>query len=594
MVNFNNFNFWVTKLIDEISEYQCEIAEEWFDQLATFHIERDLVDVGTDCTVSLVEGVINQPLDWIKRGLHCWDEQSKLLINTTLELLGSKPVTVEPNTDWRFRDAAWTEHPGFSFLRREYLLLSQQILEAAESLHDSDSRRHQRFVYFMRQWVNALAPSNFPLTNPEVLRATVASGGKNIVTGMQMLLADRKRSSTLFNVCMSLPNGFELGRDIAATPGAVIHENDFMQLIQYHPRTEQVARTPILLVPSWVNKYYILDLTPNNSFVRWLLEQGHTVFVISWINPDREHHEQSFADYITRGVLEAADTIACVTGERRLSALGYCLGGILLASTLAYCAYAGDDRFVSATYLAASVDFSNSGDMGMFINENMVAALEERMSEEGYLDGRVLASGFSLLRENDLFWSYYVNNYLKGERPPAHDLMHWNTDNTNVTAASHSFVLRELHLHNRLMQPDALKLHGRPIDLRRIQAPTYVLGTEKDHIAHWHSTYTATQLQSGPCRFVLAGSGHIVGVINPPELGKYGYFSYDRNGSNPNLPKDPQQWLAGATQMSGSWWTDWQAWQAPFAGGMVAARTIDPASVIEDAPGRYVRRRLDS
>lgn len=584
--NKNRIQFWFSELINAVVEYQCDVVDEWFEHLTKFDTEREMLEIAVDCGESIAEGMADKPIQLFEQGVNYWIKTIEICQNSALRLLDkSIIVAVDDNTDNRFQDLAWTQNIGFDFIRQQYLLAAKTLLNTADQLHDPDKRRHRRLVYYTRQFVNALAPTNFPLTNPEVLRATLDSGGANIVQGLRLMLEDRKRSTQLLNVCMSQPNAFELGRDIACTPGAVVYENKLFQLIQYHPVTEQVWRTPILLVPSWINKYYILDLTPENSFVRWLVAQGHTVFVMSWVNPDQEHREASFAHYLTGGVLTAVDTIEQLTGEKQVSALGYCLGGILLACTLAYCAE-HETRFASATYLASSIDFSDPGDMSMFIDEDTVDALEQRMSEEGYLDGRLLAAGFSLLRENDLFWSYYVTNYLKGERPPAHDLMHWNADNTNVPAANHSFILRELHLHNRLIQPDKIKLHGRPIDMRRIQTPTYVLATEKDHIAEWRSAYTAVKLQRGPRRFVLAGSGHIAGIINPPEAEKYNFCVND------SIPATPEKWLAGASRTNGSWWNDWQRWQMAFAGPQIPARQVDELTAIEPAPGRYVRRRL--
>jgi polyhydroxyalkanoate synthase len=316
--------------------------------------------------------------------------------------------------------------------------------------------------------------------------------------------------------------------------------------------------------------------------------QGYTVFLISWINPDAGHREIGFGDYLQRGPLAALDPIERLCGERQVAAVGYCLGGILLACALAYTDSRDERRFASATYLAASVDFSAPGDMGLFIDEAMVAAVERGMAEQGYFDGRLLAAGFSLLRENDLYWNYYVMNYLKGERPAGFDLMHWNSDSTNVPAAAHRFVMRELHLRNGLVTAGAIELGGRAIDLGQIKTPTYVLATDKDHIAQWRSCYAATRLQGGAVRFVLAGSGHIAGVINPPRADKYYYYL------NPLTPADPADWLDRACKREGSWWRDWQHWQACHAGDRVPARDIDPAQALEPAPGRYVRRRLDN
>ena len=577
----------LSRLIDSTVEYQQSVAAELFDHLVSTGVERSFIRLATDYAGGLFDAFSHRNPGLARASLRHWQSQLRLFHNTLLKALGAdvEPLIEPQSQDHRFDAPDWDKYPAYDFLKQSYLLLAQYILQAAERA-DVDAERRKRFIYYTRQLVNALAPSNFPLTNPEVLRRTLETQGENIIEGLQMLLEDRKLSSRILNVCMSQPGAFKLGENIACTPGQVIAENKLMQLIQYAPATEQVFRTPILIVPSWVNKYYILDLTPTNSFVRWLVGHGHTVFMISWINPDARHREANFSDYLLQGPLAALAVIETITGQHKVSAIGYCLGGVLLAATLAYCAAGGERRFKSATYLAASIDFSDPGDISMFIDEETVETIERQMSEQGYLDGRLLAAGFNLLRENDLYWSYYITNYLKGERPAAFDLMHWNTDNTNVPAANHSFVLRELHLHNRLMLPGAIKLDGRPIDLASVKVPTYVLATEKDHIAKWRSTYTAATLQRGNNRYVLAGSGHIAGVINPPEGNKYYYFVNDE------LPPTPEQWLEGAAKLEGSWWLDWQRWQRRCAGPRVPAREIDAQRVIEPAPGRYALRRI--
>jgi polyhydroxyalkanoate synthase len=380
-----------------------------------------------------------------------WQDQITLWQYGVRTLLGvtATAVATPDADDMRFRDPLWCSNVGFDLLKQSYLLWAKHVQFLVDDFDGLEPRRRKRLGYFTRQLINALAPTNFPLTNPEVLRKTLETNGDNLVSGLRLLLEDHRHSSGILNVCMSQPGAFELGRDIACTAGYVVAENRLMQLIQYSPQTEQVYRVPILIVPSWINKYYILDLTPKTSFIQWLVAQGYTVFVISWINPDATHCEAGFADYMSQGPLAAVAVIERLTGEPQVAAIGYCLGGVLLASTVAYGDVAGERRFASATYLAASIDFSDPGDMGMFIDEETVEELEEEMSEQGYLDGRLLAVGFNLLRENDLYWSYYVTNYLKGERPPALHLLHWNTDSTHIPAATHSFVLRELHLHNR-------------------------------------------------------------------------------------------------------------------------------------------------
>jgi polyhydroxyalkanoate synthase len=383
-------------------------------------------------------------------------------------------------------------------------------------------------------------------------------------------------------------DAFALGRNIALTPGKVIFQTDLMQLLQYTPTTETVFRRPLLIVPPWINKYYILDLREKNSFIKWAVAQGHTVFVVSWVNPDEKLARKTFEDYMTDGLLAALGAVEQATGERSVNVIGYCLGGTLLAAALAYMAEKGDDRVASATYFTTMVDFEEPGELGVFIDEEQLAALEERMSETGYLDGSAMATTFNMLRANDLIWSFVVNNYLLGKDPFPFDLLYWNSDSTRMPAAMHSFYLRRMYQENKLVEPGGITLCGVPIDLGKIATPTFILSTKEDHIAPWKSTYAATQLYRGPIRFVLAASGHIAGVVNPPAAEKYHHWT------NANLPDDPEAWLETAKQQPGSWWPEWAKWIAKHGGGKVAARQPGEGKLtpIEDAPGSYVAVRL--
>ncbi len=578
------------RIVDQVCEVQKTLVDDLFDHLESGGVSDKTVDTTTEYCRNLYHCAAKNPGRMMEIQVNYWQNQLKLCNNLMLKLVGEKvePMTRPKVGDRRFIDSAWEENALFDFIKQAYLLASENMLSCVENLEAIDSRSSERLQYYTRQIVNAMAPTNFAMTNPEVLRKTLETKGENLLTGLKMMVEDKKKSADMLNVCMSEPNAFELGETLAMTPGQVVAENSLMQLIQYQPSGAQVRKTPLLLIPSWVNKYYILDLTEKNSLVKWLTDQGHTVFMISWANPDASFRSVSFDDYIQQGPLDALDAIERITGERQVSAMGYCLGGILLAATLAYCDGAGERRFASATYFASSIDFSDPGDIGVLVDEGMIESVERKMQSRGYFDGRLLSAGFNLLKENDLFWNYYVLNYLKGERPAAFDLMHWNSDNTNVPAATHRFIMRELHMNNRLMKPDGLVLNGRVIDMRNIVTPTYVLAADKDHIARWRSCYAATQLQAGSNRFVLAGSGHIAGVINPPAAGKYYYYV------NPETPPRPDDWLDRAFKREGSWWNDWQTWQLEHAGDWVNAREIDSASAIEPAPGRYVRDRLDA
>jgi polyhydroxyalkanoate synthase len=368
----------------------------------------------------------------------------------------------------------------------------------------------------------------------------------------------------------------------------VVYQNDLMQLIQYDPTTEKVLKRPLVIAPPWINKFYILDLRPRNSLVRWAVSQGHTVFVISWVNPDEHLAEKGFEDYMKEGYLAALDAIEAATGEKEVDAIGYCLGGTLLASTLAYMATKDDDRIKTATFFVTMMDFREAGELSVFIDEEQLAALESKMNKQGYLDGSHMATTFNMLRANDLIWGFVVNNYLLGNDPFPFDLLYWNADSTRMPARMHSFYLRKMYQENLLAQPDGISLDGVPIDLSKIKVPAYFLSTREDHIAPWKSTYRGTQLLGGPKRFVLAASGHIAGVVNPPDGGKYGHWI------NQDLPSDPEAWFEGATEMAGSWWPDWHRWTLSFGKAEVPARHPGDRKlkVIEDAPGSYVKVRL--
>jgi polyhydroxyalkanoate synthase len=419
------------------------------------------------------------------------------------------------------------------------------------------------------------------------VRATLESGGENLVKGLQNLLGDLERGDGRLAIRMTDDKAFKIGTNIAVTPGKVVFQNDLMQLIQYTPTTESVARRPLLVIPPWINKFYILDLREKNSFIRWAVSQGHTVFVISWVNPDEELAGKSFEDYMREGTLAALDAIARQTGEPDCNVVGYCLGGTLLSCTLAHLSATGRAaRVASATYLTTMIDFTEAGELGVFIDEEQLAALEERMNEKGFLEGADMATTFNMLRANDLIWSFVVNNYLLGKDPFPFDLLYWNSDSTRMPAAMHSFYLRSMYQENRLATGE-IELLGTRIDLTRIRTPSFLLSTREDHIAPWKSTFAATHLYRGPVRFVLAASGHIAGVVNPPAANKYSFWTNEKNA------RSPEAWLEGARQHDGSWWPEWQRWVGDFANGQVAAR--DPATgklkPIEDAPGSYVATR---
>jgi polyhydroxyalkanoate synthase len=522
--------------------------------------------------------------------LSLWQGYLQLWQATSQQLLGRTvaPVIQPEQGDRRFRDPAWGDNAVFDFIKQSYLLTSRWLVETVNQLEGSDEKTRQKIDFYTRQFVDAMAPSNFVATNPEVLRATVESGGENLLRGLNNLLDDLGRGRGRLAIRMTDLDAFELGKNVAVTPGKVIFQTELMQLIQYAPTTEQVYQRPLLVIPPWINKYYILDLQPKNSFIRYALDQGFTVFVISWVNPDAAHAGKTFEDYMVEGPLAALDAIAKATGEPEANVVGYCLGGTLLAAMLAYLADKQDRRIKAATFLASLTDFEDPGELGVFIDEEQLAAMDESMARRGYLEGREMATTFNMLRANDLIWSFVINNYLMGKEPFPFDLLYWNSDSTRMPYAMHSFYLRRFYQENRLIEPGGISLCGVPIDLRHIRLPVYMLSTREDHIAPWASTYAATRLYRGKTTFVLAGSGHIAGIINPPSVEKYGYWT------NAALPPDPADWLEGAEQHAGSWWPHWRDWNAAHAGKKVAARHPGDGALtpIEDAPGSYVRARV--
>jgi len=504
-----------------------------------------------------------------------------------MKMLGqdSPPVVVPAKGDARFKGEDWSGHFVFDYIKQSYLIAARHMQHAVAGVEGLPEDSQKKIAFFTRQYVDALAPSNFAATNPEVLRETMASGGQNLIKGLSNLLGDIEKGEGQLRISMTDETAFQLGKNVATTPGKVVFQNALMQLIQYQPATSAVYRRPLLIIPPWINKYYILDLRPSNSFIKWALDQGHTVFVVSWVNPDQALAGKTFADYMTEGALAAMDAVRKATGEDKLNVIGYCLGGTLLGSALAYLAARGEERVGSATFFVALLDFSQPGELGVFIDEEQVQNLERRMNERGYLEGSEMASTFNLLRANDLVWSFVINNYLMGKDPFPFDLLYWNSDATRMPAKMHSFYLRNMYLKNQLGVPGAIELAGVPIDLSKVKLPAYFISTVEDHIAPWKSTYKGAKYLGGPVRFVLGGSGHIAGIVNPPAAKKYHYWT------NEGLPATAEAWLEGATQRPGSWWEDWQHWIAAQNGDDKVPARI-PSRAIEDAPGSYVMQRL--
>jgi polyhydroxyalkanoate synthase subunit PhaC len=497
-----------------------------------------------------------------------------------------EPVVKPEPGDNRFKDPDWSNSQFFDFWKQAYLITSRWAEGVTRNTEGVDEKTRARALFYLNQMLAAASPSNFPLTNPEVVRATLATNAENLVQGLAHFAHDLEQSKDLLRISQTDLSAFEVGRNLAITPGKVVFQNDLIQLIQYSPATSEVYERPLLIVPPWINKYYILDLVPEKSFVKWAVEQGFTVFMISWVNPDERLAAKTFEDYMHEGIYAALEAVNRQAGVHHVNALGYCVGGTLLAATLAYMAAKGDDRISSASFLAAQVDFSEAGDLLVFIDDTQLKALEEMMAEQGYLDGSRMAAVFNMLRPRDLIWPYVVNNYLLGKKPFPFDLLFWNADSTRLPAANHVFYLREFYHLNRLSKGE-MELGGVRLDLSHVSIPIYELFTKEDHIAPALSVFRGSKLFGGPVRLTMSGSGHIAGVVNPPAKKKYQFWS---NGPAANL----QEWMAEAAETAGSWWPDWTAWLAQYSGDKVPARdpSSGPLKVIEDAPGSYVKSRI--
>ena len=545
--------------------------------------------------MEMTSSLMSDPAKLMEANLALWQDYTKLWQNTATRMMGGETepmITPEPG-DRRFKHESWNENNVFDYIKQSYLLTSRWMQTTVGDVEGLDDKDSQKVNFYTRQFIEAMSPSNFVMTNPEVLAATAESGGENLVNGLKNLLEDMDEGTGQLKIKMTDEDAFEIGVNVAESTGKVVYRNDLIELIQFDPSTKKVVKSPLLIIPPWINKYYILDLRKENSFIRWAVEQGHTVFAISWVNPDEKLSDKSFEIYMLEGPLSALDAIEQATGESKVNAIGYCLGGTLLASTLAYMAVKKDNRIQSATFFTTMVDFEEAGELGVFIDEEQIASLETKMDEQGYLEGAHMATTFNMMRGNDLIWSFVVNNYLLGKEPFPFDLLYWNSDSTRMPAAMHSFYLRNMYLDNKLVEPGGITLDGVPLDLRKIKVPCYIVSTQDDHIAPWKSTYAATGLYKGPVKFVLSASGHIAGVVNPPAAKKYCHWTGAANKKN---PKNPDTWYEGATKHEGSWWPDWAKWVKRHAGKKdTPARKPGSGKLkpICDAPGEYVRVRSE-
>jgi polyhydroxyalkanoate synthase subunit PhaC len=588
--------------IERFSKNIARMVEEGGKALAAYLKPREegrIKDERAEEITDLVKTLGHVMEYWLSDPQRAFDLQSRLArsyldlwASTVKRMAGepAAPVAKPDPRDKRFADPEWSTNQFFDFVKQAYLLSTDWANKLVADTGGLDPRERHKAEFYIRQIANAVAPSNFVLTNPELLRETLTSNAENLVRGMHMLAQDIEAGGGDLRIRQSDSSRFEVGRNLALSPGKVIYQNELMQLIQYAPATEKVLKVPLLIMPPWINKFYILDLTPDKSFIKWCVDQGITVFCMSWVNPDERLAERGFDDYMREGPLRALDVVQEITGEPQVHAIGYCVGGTLLAITLAHLAAEGSKRVKSMTLFTAQVDFTYAGDLKVFAaDEAQIAMVERQMAERGYLEGKKMANAFNLLRSNDLIWPYVINNYLKGREPMPFDLLYWNSDATRMPRANHSFYLRHCYLENQLAKGE-MEIAGEKIDLKQITVPVYNLATREDHIAPARSVYFGSSFFSGPVRFVLAGSGHIAGVVNPPYKQKYQHWT-----GGPPQGDDLEAWLAKAKETPGSWWPDWLAWIKKLDAQEVDARALgdDKHPASEDAPGSYVKVRGD-
>ena len=583
-----------TDIAEALGKAAAQFQANWVDWMSSFAKPGD---EGTEPKSGLaplpadLADVRFDPSKIMMRQLELWRDYQSLWLSTTARMIGqdAQPVIEPEKGDLRFKDAEWTSNPVFDFIKQSYLLNARWLRQAVAEADGLDADTARKLEFFGRAIVDAVSPTNFALTNPQVLREMAETKGENLVRGMQNLSDDLREGRDGLRPQHTDMTAFEVGKNIATTPGSVVHQTPLMQLIQYAPSTEKVYKKPLLIVPPWINKFYILDLKPENSFVRWATEQGYTVFMVSWVNPDESHAGKSFDDYVKEGIFAALDGIEQATGEKQVTAIGYCIGGTLLTATLARMAATDDDRITAATFFAAQADFENAGDLRVFTDKTQVDLLENQVRAKGYLEGAQMAGTFNSLRANDLIWYFVINNYLLGKEPPVFDLLYWNADSTRFPAQLLIDYLRRMYQQNALAQKGQFKLLGTPLDLSAIKVPVYIQASVEDHIAPAESVFKLNHLFGGTKRFVLAGAGHIAGVVNPPAKQKYQHWLNTRRKSYPTF----DAWLEDAVEHPGSWWPDWDKWLSRRSGPKIAARTVGAgtAGIIEPAPGSYVQVR---
>jgi poly[(R)-3-hydroxyalkanoate] polymerase subunit PhaC len=541
----------------------------------------------TETLSALVRRWLSDPVKLSEAQAEFFRQSATLWNNVLARMMGfGVPPLIEPAPgDHRFKDPEWDNNPFFDFCKQAYLLACKWAEDQLAATPDLDPQERHRAEFYLKQFTSAYSPTNFPATNPEVLRETLATNAQNLLNGADLLAEDLKRSGDLMKISQTDANAFELGRNLATSPGKVVFQNELLQLIQYSPTTEKVRERPLVMVPPWINKYYILDLTASKSLIKYVVDQGFTVFVVSWVNPDERLADKTFEDYVLEGILEAVRAVQKETHLEQINVLGYCVGGTALSTGLAYLAQHGEEPFKCCTLLTTQVDFSLAGDLLLFTDDLQLQSLDALMTERGFLDGSRMANVFNMMRPRDLIWPYVINNYLLGKKPFPFDLLYWNQDSTRMAAANHKYYLREFYNENQLAK-GGMTIGGIKLDLKKITLPIFSVATREDHIAPAASVFRGIQMFGGPVEFVLAGSGHIAGVVNPPNKVKYQYWT---SGTD---MKSIADWEASAVEHPGSWWPYWIDWLAQQSGGWIPARVPGATlGVIEDAPGSYVKAR---
>lgn len=539
-------------------------------------------------TTKAIDKIASHPEKFLNTNIEYAAKFTALITNTITRSTGEETISMyhPDNKDRRFKDPAWRENIYFDFIKQFYLMSSEWMQKQTSQL-ELEPQMQRSVDFYTKQFIDAFCPSNFPLYNPEVVKESLSSRWQNIAQGLDNFFEDLTSSNGVLNIKTTDKMAFRLGENIAATPGKIIMQNDLMQLIHYKPKS-QAYSIPILIIPPWINKYYILDLSPENSFVKYLIDNNFEVFMISWVNPKSDLSHINFEDYAQKGILDAAQHICHTLKIKKINAIGYCIGGTLLATTLAYLAQNDkhDININSSTYLTTLLDFSDPGEVGLFINEDTLSSIEAEMNRIGYFDGRYLANSFSLLRANDLIWSFFVNNYLLGKRPLPMDLLYWNSDPTNLPAKMHSFYLRNMYIENNLTKAGVVKIFDLPIDLSKVNIPAFFMGAKDDHIAPWRSVYSSMKLVNGEKVFCLSASGHVAGVVNPPKQAKYSYWSSTK------IYDTPDEWLSNSTESIGSWWSEWIKWLQKHSGTIIDTHSYENKKAIEHAPGSYVKSTL--